>query len=247
MSFNNTRTKNKSEINQSKRKFTVPECEGRMGSKKLYLTPYLEGKLRELYPVTMNPDLMDMFGISSSTLHRFARALGLKKDMEVIKKLHVRQIMKTCRKNGYYRSLKGKAPSEACKEASRRLRQSGFHPLTSVREKDPERYGRLMKRRSRNRKKLLAQEARRYDMGFMPLTGIPANYYNGQKYSKAETFTRCWARKKGYFPGNPDPELGERYTIFFDGNTERGKVFERNAVSRGFQFKMKPVRRACAN
>lgn len=52
---------------------------------KIFWTGQMLQDLKELFPVTANPEMAEMLGISESTMHRKARELGLKKDPEYIK------------------------------------------------------------------------------------------------------------------------------------------------------------------
>lgn len=91
---------------------------------------------------------MQWFGISFSTLQRFKRELGLEKDMRAIRKQQAKDAKKICEKNGYYDSIRGKAPSEACLEATRRLRASGFHPVKQLKDDNPRKYKRVLRKKS---------------------------------------------------------------------------------------------------
>lgn len=135
MSFLNTKTPNKP---TTPGKWQIPTRPSGKGGKDEY---YLEGELKDkfckLFPKNSNRRLMTWFGISFSTLQRFKRELGLEKDMRAIRKQQAKDVKKTCEKNGYYASLRGHAPSEACLEASRKLRAEGFHPLKQAQGPQP--------------------------------------------------------------------------------------------------------------
>ena len=83
MSFRNTKTPTLAEI-EGKARYQVPTRLVR-GVKTFYLTPEVEKHFRRLYPVTMNRDMMRIFGISFSTMQRFKRELGLQKKMRTIR------------------------------------------------------------------------------------------------------------------------------------------------------------------
>ncbi len=116
MSFRDTKTPTKP---TAKAKWQVP-----MRSHRAHGIPeyYMEGELKErfcqLFPKNSNRRLMLWFGISFSTLHRFKNKFGLEKDMCAIRKQHAKDVKKTCEKNGYYDSIRGRVPSEACREAT---------------------------------------------------------------------------------------------------------------------------------
>lgn len=247
MSFKNLKTRTKSFIDPEKVKYKVEKKPGNHGGMTLSFTQEQMAELVRLFPVTMNFELMQMFGISHSALHRIAREKGLKKDMAVIHRKHAAQIKRTCRRNGYYESLKGKAPSQQCIEASKKLRESGFHPMKRLQEISPVRYRNRLKRMSEERKILLSKEKRRYDIGLAPISNLPARFYAGVKYNKTEVYYRWAARKRGYVRGDSDPDKGERYAIYYTEETERNAEFEKNATEAGFQIMAKPIRRVCSS
>lgn len=238
MSFNNTKTprKPKDSVGQ---KYTVPQRPSSYGNKEYYLTPELEVEFRKLYPVTMNPVLMRMFHISHSCLHRFARELGLTKDRDIILKAHAKQVKKICEKNGYYDSLRGKPLSEACRKGSVvKRKEQGFHPLLQIKTEHPRRYKFLMKRRSENRKAIIAKEKRRVQIGLDQHTRIHLPCYD---YSRPQVNFRYNAKKRGYVLGNVREFSGERYTIYYTEETERAGIFEKNGSKLGFIFREKKI------
>lgn len=242
MSFGNTKTPLKPADSEAVR-WPLSLRRSARGPLEYYMDAVVEQKFRELYPVTLNPTLMEWFGLSHSCLHRFAREMGLSKDMSVIHRLHSAQVRQTCRRNGYYRSLKGKAPSEACREASRKKRAEGFVPLKALKESDPKRYERVMRKRSRQRKRLIEEEKRRYDLGFMPVSNLDPRCYQQVRFTSRETTVRWRARKLGYVVGDRDPDLGERHTIYYRLGMERHDRFEKFAWEVGFMFRALPAGR----
>lgn len=63
-------------------------------SKEIYWTADRLRTLRELFPVTSNPEVAEILGISESSMHRKVRELGLKKDQRWIdEKNHRGQLM----------------------------------------------------------------------------------------------------------------------------------------------------------
>lgn len=108
MSFRNTKTPNKP---TTPAKWQIPTRPKYKAGKDEY---YLEGELKErfckLFPKNSNRRMMTWFGIGFSTLQRFKRELGLEKDMKAIRKQQAKDAKKICERNGYYDSLRGKAP-----------------------------------------------------------------------------------------------------------------------------------------
>ena len=142
MSFRNTKTPSKP---TTPAKWQIPTRPKYKAGKDEY---YLEGELKErfckLFPKNSNRRMMTWFGISFSTLQRFKRELGLEKDMKAIRKQKAKDTKKICERNGYYDSLRGKAPSEACIEARHRLTAAGFCPIKQLKANNPRKYKRML-------------------------------------------------------------------------------------------------------
>lgn len=71
--------------------------------RKIFWTGQMLADLKEFFPVTENPEMADMLGVSESTMHRKARELGLKKDPDYIKqhnKVHLMMAQAHNRKYG---------------------------------------------------------------------------------------------------------------------------------------------------
>ena len=227
MSFNNTKTPNKP---IGKAKWQVPMRPHHKGGKDQY---YLEGELKErfckLFPKNSNRRLMKWFGISFSTLQRFRRELGLQKDMRAIRKQLAKDIKKTCEKNGYYDSLRGHAPSEACMEATRQLRASGFHPMKQLKANNPRKYKRLMRKKSEQRKELWRKERMRMVYGLERRTKLrlPLNSLT----HAASACKYMMIRECNYFA---DPD-GDSHIICYDSETRRSARREATAAKHGLK------------
>ena len=229
MSFRNTKTPTKAEI-KGKPRYQVPT---RLvhGLTAFYLTPELEAHFVRLYPITLNRDMMRIFGISFSTMQRFKRQLGLTKNKKVIIRKQAEVCKKICEANGYYDSIRGKAPSEAAMEATRRLRATGWHPMQVVR-KNKRRYQRLMQKRSEKRKEAMRKDRLRINWGIEPEHNFNLPY---DPYGLKRTSFRNCCRQVGYIPGNARIQA-ERWTIYYDENTKRGAIRERHGERLGFRF-----------
>lgn len=230
MSFPNTHTPRMSEIS-GEAKYQCPTHIVN-GVVTYYMTPELEARFRKLYPVTMNRDMMRLFGISFSTLQRFKRDLGLHKNMRTIRHKHAQVVKRICEENGYYDSLRGKQPSEACIEASRRKRASGFHPLTELKKKNPRKYRRVVQQLSEARKELVRKEKIRVEWGLGQDTKIHIPY---DPYGRKRSIFKNTCKAVGYIPGNAH-EPAERWKIFYTPETKRGAIRERNGKKLGFKF-----------
>lgn len=217
-----------------KLKYVVPTRKGRRGTMEYYLTPELEAEFRRLYPVTMNRDLIGLFGLGLTTIQRMKRELGLKKDDKVIKRKHTSMVKRICEKNGYYDSLRGKKPSPQCIEALRQWWEEGRHPKTELREKDPRRYRAMCRRESETRKAQFAEERRRVHLGLEQRTALHIPQFS---FTKQQISARHNAVKRGYILGDMRERFGERYIIFWSLDTERSATFEGNLRKYGFTLR----------
>ena len=227
MSFRNT----KSPLKPTKEaKWQVPMRPNAKSGVKEY---YIEGELKErfckLFPKNTNRRMMTWFGIGFSTLQRFKREFDLEKDMQAVRRQHAKDIKKICERNGYYASIRGKAPSEACMEATRQLRAAGFHPIKQLKANNPRRYKQLMRKKSEQRKELWRKERLRAFYGLDRQTNlrIPTNPMSrratAQKYAMIKA---C-----NYFS---DP-LGDPHIVCYDSETQRSARREATAAKHGLK------------
>ena len=227
MSFNNTKTPNKP---IGKAKWQVPMRPNEKSGMKEY---YIEGELKErfckLFPKNSNRRMMAWFGLSFSTMQRFKREFGLEKDMQAIRKQQAKDITRICEKNGYYASLRGKKPSDASIEATRRLRSSGFHPIKQLKANNPRKYKRMLRKRSEQRKELFRKERLRAFYGLERKTHlrIPSNPMS----RKAIAHKYAMIKVCNYFA---DP-LGDPHIICYDSETHRSAQREATAVKHGLK------------
>lgn len=233
MSFKGTSTPVKGD-SRRKQKYFIPMKDSGKGYKEYYLTPELEKEFRRLFPVTMNRDMMGLFGLSFSTMQRFKRELGLEKNMKVIRKKHAARIKRACEKNGYYDSIRGKRPTQQCFDAYRKLLDEGWHPMKALKEKDPKRFRRICRERGKKIGNMLKAERRRVDLGLWQKTNCHIPVY---LYTKSQKNHRRNCKEYGYIPGNMREDSGERYTIYYTDETARSKRFETNLVKDGFTIK----------
>lgn len=228
MSFPNTKTPLKP---TTPAKWQVPM---RQHPGKNVMEYYLEGELKErfcqLFPKNSNRRMMQWFGISFSTLQRFKRELGLEKDMRSIRKQQAKDAKKICEKNGYYDSIRGKAPSEACLEGIRRLRASGFHPMKQLKANNPRKYKRVLRKKSEQHKELWRKERLRQLYGLERKTNlnIPLNTLS----HKASAQKYAMIKECNYFA---DP-LGDPHIICYDSETRRSARREATAEKYGLKL-----------
>ena len=227
MSFRNTKSPLKP---TTPAKWQVPMRPNAKSGVKEY---YLEGELKErfcnLFPKNTNRRMMTWFGIGFSTLQRFKREFGLEKDMKSIIRQQAKDTKRICERNGYYASIRGKAPSEACLEATRQLRAAGFHPMKQLKANNPRKYKRLMQKKSEQRKELWRKERLRqkYDLDRQTSLHLPLNPLSHRASSQKHAMIKCC----NYFP---DP-LGDPHIICYDSETQRSARREKTAAKHGLK------------
>ena len=206
MSFRNTKTPLKP---TKEAKWQVPMRPSPKNGVSAY---YLEGELKErfckLFPKNSNRRMMAWFGLSFSTLQRFKREFGLEKDMKSIIRQQAKDTKRICEKNGYYASLRGKKPSEACFDGARKLFASGFHPMKQLKATNPRRYKQLLRKRSEQRKELYLKEQLRAFYGLERQTNlrIPTNPMSRRATAQKYAMIKCC----NYFPDpDGDPHSGQ--------------------------------------
>lgn len=196
------------------------------------------------FPEEENSRLMKASGMTHSTLHRFARELGLTKSPKGIKRIRKRQaahIKRVCERNGYYDSMRGRQPSEACLKATAQMWQDiregkREHPARIMKRENPRKYRKWMENRSKERKETIRKEMRRVLYGMERKTRLKCIVMC--KYTRRQVSHRHNALKRGYIIMEDCSEQGgERYNIYYDNETQRSPIFERNLLKDGFHLK----------
>lgn len=206
------------------------------------LTAEQEAWMRKWFPEEENSRLMEVSGMRASTLHMFARKYGLTKSEKGILRIRKRQaasIKRKLEKNGYYASMRGRKPSEACMEAVRNMWQDvrdgkREHPIHAMKHEDPKRYQQYMQRKSEVRKEAIRKEQMRVMYGLERKTNLINIVMRA--YTRSQTAHRYNALRRGYFVmSDCSEQSGERYNIYYDEQTTRSERFERNLIADGFQ------------
>lgn len=194
------------------------------------------------YPKTENARLMRASGMGHTTLHRYAHELNLTKSASGLRNIKRRQaarIKRLCERNGYYDSLRGRQPSEACRKAVSNMWQEvrdgkREHPLAALKHQNPRKYRQWCQRKSENRKEVIRKEKQRVVYGLERKTRLR---FVMCKYTHSQTCHRYNALRRGYFVMEDCSEQGgERYNIYYDDSTRRSEVFERNLIADGFRL-----------
>lgn len=193
----------------------------------------LEGELKELFiknfPIHSNRRIMQWFGISHSTTQRFARGLGLKKDMTRIHKEHARDIKKACEKNGYYASLRGKAMPGNALVGLRKLLDEGFSSIARLREKSPAKYKRFCEKMSESHKEMWRKERLREEYGLERKTKLNIPFH---PMTRAQTCQKhVMIKRYNYFADPDDP-----HNVCYDSQTMRSERSERTAIRHGLRI-----------
>lgn len=205
------------------------------------LTDEQRAWLCKWFPEEENSRLTAASGMSHSTLHRFAREFGLTKSRKGIKRIKKRQaahVKRVCEKNGYYDSIRGRRPSEACQRATAQMWQEIHegkreHPARIMKRTNPRKYRKWMERKSDERKEVIRKETLRMVYGLKRKTRLRCVVLN--KYTRSQTAHRHNALKRGYIVMEDCSEQGgERYNIYYDEQTARAPIFEKNLLKDGF-------------
>jgi len=211
---------------------------------KWVLTDEQKEWLCKWFPEVENSVIMQASGMSHSTMHRFARDLGLTKSEKGIKGIWKRQaahIKRVCEKNGYYDSLRGRQPSEATRIATAKMWQEILegkreHPFKIMKRQNPRKYRKYLQHKSESRKEQIKKEIRRVLYGMQRQTKLRCVVMC--KYTTSQTSHRYNALKRGYIiMEDCSEQSGERYNIYWDEYTERASIFERNLIKDGFNLK----------
>lgn len=196
----------------------------------LTLTPEQEEAFKRLYPVKTMEQLVVLFGVSESTIIRWRKLYQLEKSKSFWKR-KCQRAADTMRKNGHYDRIE---VSHAARNAYLEKLKTGYHPLKEIKKTNPRRYKRMMQRRSEKRKELIAQERKRVNIGLPQHTRLQLPQVS---YTRRQVLHRHSASNKGYILGDTSEDSGERYTIYYDADTKRGKIFEKNLIKNGFRIK----------
>ncbi len=196
-------------------------------------TYILDGENRERfikkYPKHSTRRIMLWFGISYATAHRFARELGLQKDMKAINREHAKDTKKTCEENGHYAAMRGRKLTPEQREAIRQWRANNPHPLVTLKKENPQRYRRLMQKRADSRRELWRKEKLRMKYGLERQTRLRVVE---SPLSKAAINQRyAMERYCNYYK---DPDFPR--CIFYDAETTRSEKREARARKYGFKI-----------
>jgi len=216
---------------------------GKMNQLTYVLNKKQKAWLAHYFPMTETQLIADVAGVSRRSIERVASRLGLEKSKEGLHQIMLRAGQKTAntlRKSGYYDTLKHRTPSAATIAGTHKMWEeirAGIrpHPLQIVKEKDPDRYQKFCENAKTKRLEILAGEKRRNELGIPRKTRLRLPSYN---YTDSQRQHRYNALRKGYFVmADCTESSGHRYDIFYDADTSRSEIFERNLEADGFNVK----------
>ena len=200
--------------------------------------------LRRWFPVTENNRLCKAMGISHFKLHEFARENGLTKSeagMRAIKRRQVKAMVKTNERNGCYDRKRGHAVSEATRDGNRRRWQEerlGLreNAILKMKRENPDKYKAAMEKKRQERRESIRKEKMRILYGLERKTRLKVVVMT--PYTRSQCQHRSSALRRGYLL-DEDCREGQpgRYTIYYDDETNRSEVFEKNCIADGFTFK----------
>lgn len=196
---------------------------------RLHWDDFSKKKFCELYPVTPMSDMMRLFGLSEKSVRTWAKNFELTKNYNVIKQVQVSKLSKVMKK-----VCKDRDFSPQAREALKKKRAEGFNPVLAFKEKHPRKFKRWAEQRKKQLADFIAEERRRKKWGLDQKTNLNIPMY---PYTKEQRYTRRTVVHKGYILGDPRENMGERYTIYYDKDTQRSARSERTAISRGFTIK----------
>lgn len=110
------------------------------------------------------------------------------------------------------------------------------HPARIMKRTNPRKYRKWMERKSQERKETIRKETRRVLYGMERKTRLKCIVMC--PYTRRQTSHRYNALRRGYIIMEDCTEQGgERYNIYYDNETERAPIFEKNLLKDGFHIK----------
>lgn len=195
------------------------------------------------FPIVENRRIRKAMHIGDGTMHRLAKKYGLvksEKGLRGIRRRQARAGVKTCERNGYYDSIRGKKPPLAAREATRRRwdavrRGEMKHPFVILRETNPKKYQEWVDSKRAARQELIRKEKLRVKYGLERHTKL--GQVTLYPYTRSQVNHRFNALQRGYLV-DEDCREGQpgRYVIYYNKDTVRSEKFEANCIKDGFRF-----------
>ena len=188
---------------------------------KIVLTGEQQQWLRDNYATTLNKDCATHLGISESSVHRWARAMGLKKDPEWFHSI----LLERCRMMAEANRGEGnRGKSNLMNGAKTRFRKG----QTNIQRYGEENERRRIQRAAATRRETIRKERMRVRWGLPQQTKLRVTS------NRKATEARYALKRRGYIiPGRGSMEA------YWHDNTTRSTVVESNAARVG--IKVQPV------
>jgi hypothetical protein len=187
------------------------------------------------YQHTKNDDIMTKFRIGESTLHRIARKYGLKKSRQQQKKTqwnatcHAHEV---CRKYGVYEETRQRMKQQAEERKARGERIPGsFMPGESNKDRlGASRFKKCIEKATATMREIRRKERVRLHWGLPQKTRLNISFNGYTPAMKKKATHRYLFRQHGYIV-----ERGSD-TMYYDENTKRNAIMERNAAKYGLKI-----------
>lgn len=193
----------------------------------------LEGENKDmfikLYPTTFDEEMMQIFGIGFQKVRKLGRELGLKKDLQSIRKKIGAKISATMRESGYCASLKGHIPKPL--EAYVQKLKDGTIPTPMEKFRancSSEQLCDFTRRMSEAMSKTIRKDRVRIKYGLPQKTKyhLPDDAEKRAARQKREMISAC-----NYFADPAHPNW-----VCYDKDTKRSAVREATAIRRGLEI-----------
>ena len=149
--------------------------------------------------------------------------------MTRIRKELVRDIKRTCEKNGYYDSLRGKSLPENALIGLRKLYEGGFSAISRLKEKSPRKYKKYREKMSESHKDMWRKERLRAKYGLERKTKLNIPFH--PMTHKQSSCKHYMIKKYNYFADPDDP-----HNVCYDSQTRRSERSERTAIRHGLRI-----------
>lgn len=213
------RTEKAVEHKKSQLRHPKPKTSKNTSTQRIVLTPQLERWLIRHFKHTKNDVIMAKFGLSHSTLHRFARELGLKKTRQFIKKTQrdcTAAAIESHLRNGTYPPKGYRIP----KSEENRFKPGVTPEMRLGKRKNKERIAKS----AASRRETVNKELMRIRWGFNQKTKLKLVHNRGR------ALYRYTLKKRGYLV-----ERGGREAIVTE-STIRSEIVEQRAAKHGIHI-----------
>lgn len=204
---------------------------------RIRLTEEQEKYLTKHYKHTDNGVLAERLGISHSTLHRFARAMGLKKTRQYVRKTNAKALEKAAewREDLKKRPTEWREHFDECIKHARKNQTTCFKKGESNKDRlTPERFAEAQRKRVKTWLATRDKERARYIAGLPLKTNFKPRHLKRLTPEIARRYKAKYYLRTEY--GYITQETG--LTVYYDENTRRTKMEEQ--FTRRYRLKFEP-------